>query len=476
MKTRRFYDIHFHSMDLSHPNLTAFIDKMVEGIKVDKTDVKNIVRKIGWIRFVPVPACVLSWCAGTVIKVARKLIVKKDLLKSANRARNLLSFMENPVEYFLKNPRPENDQGFTPPLIENGILKIGDDHFNKIVLCPLIIDFGYKNLKQTGVYYNIPPEKPVKKQITDLFGAIRMYYHNSISPETVSLSSGGKNTLVTKFKTVRTDYNPGEKLFEIYPLMGINTANYDYDSISAMLDKYFSEFSGNDTPDERYAKLRSRLGKFTGNLDNEENCRNIFAGIKVYPPLGFDPWPARCENCSVNGDEGCKCELSKVKLVYRFCTERNIPVITHCSDGGFVADPDYLRITNPANRWADVLSHFPGLRIDFAHFGRGNEQWESKIKEYLTDRGLNVYTDFSCNTEGNDYYRRLEEMTASLHVNDKLPENILFGSDFMINMLWIESYNFYINEFAESPFLRKYKSDFCHSNPERFLFGGSLSE
>ena len=38
-------------------------------------------------------------------------------------------------------------------------------------------------------------------------------------------------------------------------------------------------------------KLFNAMGKFSGDFENREECKNIFAGIKVYPPLGFDPWP-----------------------------------------------------------------------------------------------------------------------------------------------------------------------------------------
>ncbi len=50
---------------------------------------------------------------------------------------------------------------------------------------------------------------------------------------------------------------------------------------------------------------------------------------------------------------------------------------------------------------------------------------------------------------------------------------ILFGSDFMINLTGVESYNKYLEIFSESLDLSgEEKEQFCAVNAKRFLFGG----
>lgn len=482
MGTGRFYDVHFHCMDLSHPNLTAFIDRIVEGAVIDSDDIKNIVKKLKWARFVPLPPVLLSCFSERIIRKAKKIIREKDLLKGAKKARNLLSFMENSIEfdflimeYFLKNKRPDGNTEFTPPVVNGNKFVIGDSAFNKIVICPLVIDFGYKNLTQTGVYYNIPPQKPVTRQVKDLFNAIHAYYHNNITITTLegNMQTGGKP--LTKFALEKTGFNP-DKLFEIYPFFGITPDNYDYDSIAVMLKKYFSGFSRDDKPFERYYKLNSAMGRFDGELDNAEKCRNIFAGIKVYPPLGYDPWPDDCPECADNEKNGkpCDCNKAKVKLIYETCVGLNIPMITHCSNGGFKVSSDYLKFTSPSERWAEVLRNYPGLKIDFAHFGSDDDSWTASIIEHILKVGSNVYTDFSCNTEDDIYYRELDNLIGNSDNPERLSERILFGTDFMINMLWTESYNSYLKCFMETDNFKQIKLRFCRENAERFLFGGTI--
>jgi hypothetical protein len=456
-------------MDLSHPNLTAFIDRMIDDIDIDRKDVCRVIKELKFFQYLPIPLFFLRFFPDRVIKTGRKVLQKKDLFAKATKVRNLLSFMENSIEHdflimdhFLTKDRRPKDDRFTPPIVKNNVFTVGNNRFNKIVLCPLIIDFGYKNLKQDDIYYNFPPEKPVTRQITDLFTAIRTYYQKDII-----LNSSGYYELVD----ARID--PDSKLFEIFPFMGINTENYSYKEIEIMLRKYFSGFSSGESREERYRKLREKMGRFDGKLDDEEKCKNIFAGIKVYPALGFDPWPDDCPACLPNRQKNihCNCKKAKVHLLYSFCTERNIPVITHCSKGGFKVVPNYYELGDPGGRWKEVLRNYPGLKIDFAHFGKSDPGWTSSITEMISDPGLDVYTDFSCNTEDNKFYKELDTSIASGKINKQAAGKILFGTDFMVNMLWTESYNYYLDCFARSDYLENYKTDFCQTNPEKFLFG-----
>jgi hypothetical protein len=57
-------------------------------------------------------------------------------------------------------------------------------------------------------------------------------------------------------------------------------------------------------------------------------------------------------------------------------------------------------------------------------------------------------------------------------MNESSESNILFGSDFVINLIWSNSYNEYLNNFIQSPYLdNRQKELISEINPERFLFG-----
>ncbi len=345
------------------------------------------------------------------------------------------------------------------------------------------MDFGYKYIRNKNIFYNIPPQKPVAIQTSDLFKAIKTYYSNTLSIKKRNGPNDMGDWPEYKFSITRTNIKKEDRLFEIYPFMGLNTKNYTCDELDKMLEKYFGDFDKNDSPQKRKRMLYEKMGEFDGNLDADEdleiegtqnngrqhtnnrqkndknNCKNIFAGIKLYPPLGFEPWPNNSE------------ERTKVELLYDTCIKKNIPVITHCSTGGFLVENNYKAFSDPSNQWAEVLSYYPNLKINFAHFGSGDNAWEKAIVKHIFNGDNRVYTDFSCNTKKDLYYKGLSEVLKEGN-NEKLENRVLFGSDFMIHLIWLESYNEYFEDFINTTHLSDdLKKRFASDNAEQFLFG-----
>ena len=454
MGPNKFYDIHFHAMDLSHANITAFIDRFVN----NEEEVKKYLKKYlpVWLKVI---GSIFMPLFGPIVPYSLLSKLLSNKIQEESKVRNLLSFMETSVlydflivEYFLKNSGNKNLQLVS----EDNELDVAGKKYNKIVLCPLIMDFGYNYIKNSDCFYDIPPQKPVTSQIKDLMSAISTYYKKDIS-------IGYDSNSVTEFKVTDTNIEKGDKLFEIFPFMSINTENYSIETIEKMLNKYFADFSKDDTKEVRYKKLYDAMGNFKGDLEDEENCKNIFAGIKLYPPLGFNPWP---------DDQEEKEKKEKVVLLYETCVDKNIPITTHCSPGGFLVKNKYRKYTNPSEYWEKVLadSRFSKLKINFAHMGGDKKNWVNKIFELALNPDHNIYTDFSCNGITGDYYEKLRNkiVTYEAQINDK----ILYGSDFMINLLKIKSLNEYMECFIESNYLtNNQKIKFINENPENFLFG-----
>jgi predicted TIM-barrel fold metal-dependent hydrolase len=369
------------------------------------------------------------------------------------------------LEYFLIN--------FSPSIGTN------QNEYNKIVLCPLIIDFGYKNLDNKDCFYNLPPSKPIVNQVVDLFNAIYFYYHFDISR-----NPDKRRLTISPIEETFEDAK-NRKILEIYPFLGINTQNYEYNDIVDLFSKYFAGYD-NDTPATRKDKLFNKLGSMSLSLEElitykkppEELKINgqppkelktddkadvnkytyLFAGIKLYPPLGFDPWP----------DE--KKELDKVKLLYSECIKKKLPVIVHCSDGGFITDPNYYKLTSPAEKWQKILANpeYKDLKIDFAHMGCQSgfrTKWRKTILNFI-ESNPNVYTDCSCITPDIKDYKKIKK------VINKTKKQLLFGTDFSINLLTSKSYNDYLINFLQTPYLSfSQKEDMCMFNSEKFLFG-----
>lgn len=454
---KKFYDIHMHAFDLSHPNLLAFIKR--DGL-IDKKSITDAVFKsLSWYEGLGYS---FKWLFPTRIRKTIEQKIEDELINGfLPRLTNTLAIFENPIEYqflildyFLKNKEALVDA--------DNKLKLGNKVYDKMVLCPLLMDFGKKNISyHKDVFYDETPQKPIRKQVEDVLNAIRIYYSHSLI----------KNE-ENKMQLVKDDQAQG-KLFEIYPFMGLNTANYSLEKLKNLLDKYFSGYE-NDTADSRKERLKDKLGQFKNNLDKEnEDFTYFFAGIKVYPPLGFNPWPSESDE-----------ELEKVNYLYRMCEQKRIPIMTHCSGGGFsVLTQDKAReYTNPTKGWSEVLSNYPNLKICFAHFGSlmnennmPSDEWRREIIE-LSYQYEYVYTDISCN-EGGDYYKDLNEninKDGQTHLADK----ILFGTDFSINLFANKeekSYNGNLKRFIDDSHLEEVKKhQLCSYNPEKFLFDTKL--
>ena len=446
MKT--FYDIHTHVFDLSHPNLSVFLQR--------EDLIDSVVDKV-W-------TCGLKLAlpfAGLLTKSFIKKFVHNKIGGFRKQINNTLAFFEIPVEYqFLVMEH----------CLRNGspAVKPGDETYEKIALCPLVIDFGRKNIEGSA-HYSLMPQTPVAGQVSDLLCAIRTYFRFNVEIENTSM---------------RLEEIPGwrnrkqEKLFEIYPFMGIDTRNYTLKDIINLLDKYFKDFSRDETTEERKTRLFAKMGLLDGNLyrDNrpltdvekayleEKNIapdyQYAFAGIKVYPQLGFDPWPDEPK------------ELDKVKYLYQYCVDRRIPITTHCGDSGYKPeDNNHLTSPLPAGKWAKVLNDYPALTLNFAHFGsqgNGKKQWRDAIIE-LTNKYDCVYTDISCKPAA--YYKELADL---LIANPRLQDRVLYGSDFSINLLVTDTncYNENLASFIHAALHPSHTMNLCERNPERFLFGG----
>ena len=413
---RKFYDIHCHAMTMAHPNLLAFL------------------QRLDWR---------LLLLASPLAPLAA--ILGQEKLKNIQ---NLLSVMENDigslflmVEHYLKETGTVR--------LEGGSISLCGRKFDSIVLTPLIMDFGFKNIL-ADTFYKAPPQKPVVQQVEDIFNGIAKYLTSELMQGTDS-----QGNPVYWIAPRRTE---SPTIFEIYPFLGINTANYELPQVEALLDKYFRDYRG------CYQDFRNKLGTFNGNIATMGS--NYFAGIKLYPPIGFDPWPVRTE------------EKKKVEALYSFCIAHDIPVTVHCSDGGFILDKRNAEVFTSPWRWDMVLaqSRFSSLKLNFAHFGNQSKKkylimprydWRDKIVQ-LMKCYPNVHTDFSYIAQDDGYYQILMDIC---NIHPDISERIMFGSDFMINLLDLESYDQYLRAFwGNGNFCDEAKEQFCTVNPDRFLW------
>jgi hypothetical protein len=110
-----------HAFNLSHPYLLAFIQRL----KIHQILVLN-----------------------SLLGLLASFLIGKNF----NKVKNLLAVMENDLGSFfllVEDYLKRSDKG---PLVNVGKLHIGDNEYSKIVLTPLMIDFGYKGITHSQRY------------------------------------------------------------------------------------------------------------------------------------------------------------------------------------------------------------------------------------------------------------------------------------------------------------------------------------
>lgn len=496
-----FYDSHCHMMNLSHPNLSVIIKRTYNDIKKRKLKKYFLYVKIALVvLLLVIPVVVIALLAtgkfviiecalcfisvitlGLFVFLLVKFVNPKTREKTVSQimdkikeklanVMNLLAIMETDIGDCLiqmeEDLRKNLKKNF--PLSGGLLISENGEKYEKIVLTPLIMDFGLKDSGTPGdsEKLELPYKvrwKPIVAQVEDLCIGIRDYY-------------------VHRDAYIKPVYGPTQPLFKIIPFMGLNTQNYlmnkppEGDGVSLTLEDLlknnFEEFKKDTTPQKRRASLEAiKWEDFDGSIKSIGS--HYFMGIKVYPPLGFDPWP----------EEGP--EREKVQYLYKYCVDNNIPITAHCNPGGFLVNNDYKEYSRPY-KWESVLQNekYRKLRLNLAHFGGvENEEWQKKIAEMILEVDPasgqytyeNFYTDISYQGVDKKTYDNLLRFlnTYDAVKRRRLIERIIFGTDFMINLQDISSYSTYLNHFFETEALTLEEKDMlCNKNSERFLFVG----
>jgi len=412
MGENTFYDIHCHALTLQDPAFLALIQTL------RSRKLETIYTQI----------------------TSFEYLSSSFLHKGGEKLRNMLSVMENePGDIFmlmeddLKGKYGKSEKEL--PLVRDGRLHMGEMSYDKIVLVPLLMDFSWGFGYTTDTYYDKYPIKKIETQIYKVLDGIKAY--RNVRPR---------------------------GMLEILPFLGVSPQNHTAKSLRNILERWFSGYSGT---------RESAAGVFSGmknaKIGEPGPGHSPFAGIKLYPPLGFDPWP----------EDGKRRAVAEV--LYAFCCEKSIPITTHCDDGGFRLIPleKSWKFSSPG-RFRPALEKHPKLKLNFAHLGHTYSlpfgvshltNWRADIFT-LMEEFPGVYGDFSFDGTNPDYYEGLMRALEALPEasRDIVRRRILFGSDFMVNLVKVRSYADYYRQFFESAFDAATKDGFVSGNPEKFLF------
>jgi len=408
-KTEYFFDCHCHTMTLGQVNITSFLE--------------NLLKNADWE--------VLLGIVGGSAKSSDKRISShvKNILNLLTLMQNDLVDIFNTMEDDLKG-----EFGGESLVDENGF-RINGRTYSKLVLTPLLMDFKPMPKSKSLTYYP-HPRKELRTVINEYSFAIKQYYKERPNG-----------------------------LLHILPFLGINPAAYTQKELESIIEDSFDFYSL-----KRMTHSVRGSGLLTW-MAGHISPKKMFAGIKLYPPMGFDPWPEDKE------------ERKKVEFLYSYAQEASIPITTHCNDGGFIT-VDYKKAnknTNPAT-WEKVMENYPNLHLNFAHagvsttlqlsdlFGKKEKSWTERIFD-LMDSYEYVYADFSFNGISPRFYHKFSQQLSILEKagRTRYRDRILFGTDFMINLMGIRSYRDYYDIYQVAELDSELKHRFSSINPLLFL-------
>jgi predicted TIM-barrel fold metal-dependent hydrolase len=176
--------------------------------------------------------------------------------------------------------------------------------------------------------------------------------------------------------------------------------------------------------------------------------RKGFIGVKLYPPMGFQPtnnaalgqaFPAHV--LAQLGPNTGRILDEKMDALFAWCHENNVPVMAHTANSN-AAGVGYGQRANPIY-WEPVLKEFPKLRVNFAHFGGFRELGKNKSRENAWEWGIGkmwqkasdsfVFADISYLSEILGQQAKRKRVMDSLKaLKDNFHESvdhIIYGSD-----------------------------------------------
>ncbi len=174
---------------------------------------------------------------------------------------------------------------------------------------------------------------------------------------------------------------------------------------------------------------RTRMLPFVAADPNRQNVVELviealrgrgFKGVKVYPVMGFTP------------------DDTRLYPIYEYCAEKQIPITSHCENGGIPGLGEYYHLADP-KYWAVVLKDFPLLTLNLAHNDRTGSDWQPVIAGLII-KYPNVYTDISYDTEmlytPRRYFKDIKRMLGTTKIQDR----VLYGTDwYMGRCFWTET-------------------------------------
>jgi predicted TIM-barrel fold metal-dependent hydrolase len=348
---------------------------------------------------------------------------------------------------------------------------------------PLMVDFEYIFRIKYYSSDETPKDKAKQKEhqaaMLQSFEDVRTKIKKTLKKEQPNTDKD-KHRLLTRFVSETEDFGRPEskKAIDGHSIEIIKPYERQLETFKELKQEYKDDFQAFLATDPRRPGMMDLIMENVGQ-------GKPFTGIKLYPPMGYSPTDPFLFGTDDNED-----------CLYKYCIDKQIPIITHCSAAGFSTFVDklqvigavmpnmkfdsqpviYTRLTeikfetnilnfgkaveerayklNHPKLWEIVLKKFPTLKIDLAHFGGDPDEYGTERREYIfklmTQKQENgqlqypyLYTDLSCITD--------KELLQDIYDNkfNYIKDRVMYGSDYFLNLIWGEDFATYYQNFTD---------------------------
>ena len=178
-----------------------------------------------------------------------------------------------------------------------------------------------------------------------------------------------------------------------------------------------------------------------------------FIGVKLYPVMGFLPignakadpatYPEKLRQTRPDWAQSLDASLTSL---YRWCVAEDVPILAHCAESQ-APSVDAGRRASP-QAWRNVLSEFPGLRLNLGHLGglwdlakASHNDWTESLIPMLAGPDSNLYADVSdyssimhrpATTDASDDKAVSSAVAGFLRQNPAAKNKLMYGSDWVM--------------------------------------------
>jgi|GEM_PF-1115017 len=375
----------------------------------------------------------------------------------------------------------------------------------RYVLAPLMLDLSYVSGKvKTHIHDSFKGEDDHKVH-HHLRNAIENF-STSVKDKSGKLSEEHNRKLQdldTKTKTLHSkveEFSSKQKTFKVFD-------KRNFEKQLKQLKKLKRDHDGIVYP---FLSVDPRKKDILDIVKNEVGEGKDFIGIKLYAPLGYSPTDPLLygtsdtyqpyEDClynyciindipitAHNSDSGFATFTNSVKIHGHIYNEKinsveyvdrivrfnnKVDIRKFKFEKGWIEER--ASVLNHPKIWLRVMRKFNKLRLNLAHFGGAQQiahfidfkeggspdynkySWAETIFSMLKRSDfINFYTDLSCFKEVTSKNNKEDEQLITLKMfkenifdpNSDIQGKILYGSDYYLNMIFMDSFNEYLNNF-----------------------------